>query len=415
LDGKEPVLFHTISASRDTDAKTARGGLSRMVRHLAKDIGPRAPGSKGERAAARFVQREIEAAGLSVQSMDFRTPETCAWSKLVPHLMTAAGVALFPASGHLSYLLVVTGFLLYLCEEFGRSPLALLLPRRPSMNLTARVEPLREPRHKVVLLAHLDSPRSTFYYRPSLMGLYRAALMVVFLCHAAIFMLFTVAYGGHLLRMDRDLLALFWHLGLALAVPPLLAGLSLFAKAVAGRPTPGGNDNASGLAVLVEASRIYSRRRPHHVELWLAATGASDASGLGARRLVRKHRRDLRGAYFIVVEGVGRGFPVCFKREGRLLRFRANRRLTAVIKRVCETHVHHGSGLMNNRLYLGEGFQLLSRGHRAVTVRCWEDARVPRYWRWGKDDLDNVDPRSMRTAMDFVIAVIDAIDRGGLD
>ncbi len=414
MESKEPVLFHTISARKEGLSGPGKGGLSRIIRHLTQEIGPRPPGSKGERKAARFVQRELESIGLSVQGMDFRAPETSAWSKMAPHLMTASGVALFPAASHLSYLLVCLGFLLFLCEEFGRSPLSLLLPRRNSQNLIARIEPLRETRHKVVLLAHLDSPRSAFYYRPALLGLYRASLALVFICHAAVFMLLTVAYGGFLLSMDRNILDFFWHLGLALAVPPLFAGLSLFYKGVGGRATPGGNDNASGLAVVIEASRVYARRKPHHVELWVAATGASDAGGLGARRLARKHRRELKGAYFIVVEGVGRGFPLCFKREGRFLRFRANRRLTALIKRVCETHVHHGTGFRNNGLYLGEGFQLLSRGRRAVTVRSWEESRFPRYWRWGKDDYDNVDPRSLRLALDFVIAIIDGIDRGGM-
>ncbi len=415
MEGKEPVLFHTISAKKERLPGSAKGGLSRMVRHLARDIGPRPPGSKGESAAARFVQREMEEAGLSVQGMEFRTPETCAWSKMAPHLMTASGAALFPVTSHLSYLLVCMGFLFFLCEEFGRSPFSLLLPRRTSRNLTARIEPLREPRYKVVLIAHLDSPRSAFYYRPALLGLYRASLAMVFICQAAVFTLFTVAYGGFLLNMDRNILDFFWYLGLVLAVPPLLAALSLFLKGVAGRATPGGNDNASGLAVLIEAARVYSRRKPHHVELWLAATGSSDAGGLGARRLARRHRRELKGAYFIVVEGVGRGLPACFKREGRLLRFRADRRLIRLIKRVCETHVHYGSGFRNNGLYLGEGFQLLSRGRRAVTVRSCEEARYPRNWRWGKDDFDNVDPRSMRVALDFVIAIVDGIDRGGLE
>lgn len=409
------MLFHTIGAKKETRHASPRGGLARLVRHLTEDIGSRPPGSKGELAAARFVQREIEATGLSVESMEFRTPDNCAWARMAPHLIAAAGVALFPVNSHLSYLMICLGFLLYLCGEFGRNPLALLLPRRTSRNLIARIEPLREPKCKVVLVAHLDSPRSSFYYRPALTGLRRPALVLVFLCHAALFMLFTVAYGGFLLSMDRNILDFFWLLGLALAVPPLLAGLSLFSKAVAGRPTPGGNDNASGLALLIEASRVYSRRKPHHVELWIAATGASEAGGLGVRRLARKRRRELKGAYFIVVEGVGRGFPVCFKREGRLVGFRANRRLTGVVKRVCETQVHHGSGFRKNALYLGEGFQLLSRGHRAVTVRSWEETSCPRFWRWVRDDCDNVDPRSLRVALDFVIAVVDGIDRGGLE
>ena len=190
--------------------------------------------------------------------------------------------------------------------------------------------------------------------------------------------------------------------------------IALLFKAAAGRSIPGGNENASGVSVLLELARVYKRRQPHNTDLWLVSTGAADAGGIGVKRFLRKYRRDLKGALFIVVDGVGRGFPVCYRREGRLISFRANRKLTKLVKRISDVQVHYSSGFRRNSMYLSEGFYLLSRGRKAITLSSREESRYPKYWRWSKDGYDNVDPRSLRLSLDFVIAMLDNIDRGDL-
>jgi hypothetical protein len=135
---------------------------------------------------------------------------------------------------------------------------------------------------------------------------------------------------------------------------------------------------------------------------------------MGLKRLTSKYRRDLRGAYFIVLDQVGRGFPVCYRREGRLIPFRGNRRLLSLSRRISDIHAHYGVAFKRNYLYISEGYQLLSRGKRALTISSREQSRYPRYWRWQKDDYSNIDPRTLRLTADFVQAVVDNIDRGNL-
>ncbi len=414
VDDSETILQHTVASPGAATSRRVEKGIIGAVRHLSRDIGTRTAGSKGERRAARFVERELEALGFSVETQRFHAPSTVAWSEMLSHLILVAGVILFPAQAVLSYLLVLLGFVLFLLEGFGRSPLAWASPRLQSENVIAKIHPAREPETRLVIIAHLDSPRSAFYCHPSAVRLLRSFYLLDTACQCALFMLFTVAFGGQLLSMERSRLDLLWHVGLALAVPPFLAMLAIFAKAASGRDTPGGNHNASGVAVLLEIARIYSRRHLHKAELWLAFTGASEVAAYGVRKLVRRHRKQLRDAYFIVLEGVGRGFPACCSREGRLIPFRANRRLLNLAKRTSQSYIHHGTGLVGNALYLGEGFQLLSRGHKAITLCSRDETPFPRYWRWVKDDHLNVDPRSLRMSLDFLRAMVDAIDHGAL-
>jgi len=265
----------------------------------------------------------------------------------------------------------------------------------------------------LVVISHMDSPRAPFYHHPALLWSLRIAFILDFVCMTALFMLFTVTFAGHLLSMEEATLDFLWHLGLIVATVPALVALALFVKACGGS-TPGGNDNATGVTVLLELARVYTRRQPYNTDLWLISTGAADAGGAGLKKLLRHHRRELKGAYFIVMDGVGRGFPVCYRREGRLIAFRGNRRLAGVVKDVSGAHGHYSVGFRRNGLYLGECFQLLSRGRKAITVSSREESHYPRYWRCSKDDYDNIDLRSLRLSLDFMIALVDTIDRGDL-
>ena len=413
MDGSEHILHHTVSGGEGTKARQREKGITWPARHLARDIGPRAPGSQGERSAARFIEKELGSLGIDAETQKFRSPATTAWSEVLVHLMPVIGAVIFPANRFISYALICLGFFLYLLEYNGRSPFTWLQPHRHSENIVARMRPYREVKKVLVVISHMDSPRAPFYHHPALLWSLRIAFILDFVCMTALFMLFTVTFAGHLLSMEEATLDFLWHLGLIVATVPALVALALFVKACGGS-TPGGNDNATGVTVLLELARVYTRRQPYNTDLWLISTGAADAGGAGLKKLLRHHRRELKGAYFIVMDGVGRGFPVCYRREGRLIAFRGNRRLAGVVKDVSGAHGHYSVGFRRNGLYLGECFQLLSRGRKAITVSSREESHYPRYWRCSKDDYDNIDLRSLRLSLDFMIALVDTIDRGDL-
>jgi hypothetical protein len=379
------------------------------------DIGPRPPGSDGERAASRLVSKELGSLGLEVQEESFKTPVSSAWSSALVRAMAPLGLVLFPLSPALSFLLVSLGFFFYLLEEHGRSPFLHLQPHRRSANVVARVEPVRKAERRLVIMAHLDSPRSAFYYHPRLTRFFRLLLLSDFLGQVLAFMLAVVLFGGHLLHMDKGKLLYLWKLSLIPVVPLFLAFASTLHKALFGKATPGGNDNASGVAVALQLASLYSKRRPLQTELWFAFTGASDAGGEGLKFLLKKHKKELRKAYFIVLDQVGRGFPLCYRREGRLIPFRADRNLFNLARHISRTYVHYTAGAKANSLYNGEGYQLLSRGRKALTVSTRANGGNPRYWRWKKDDYYNVDPRSLRLSTDFVQTLVDHLDRHGTD
>jgi hypothetical protein len=138
-------------------------------------------------------------------------------------------------------------------------------------------------------------------------------------------MLYTVAFGGHLLSMEETTLAFLWHVGLIVAAIPALAALALLVKAGSG-PSPGGNDNATGVTVLLELARVYTRRQPYNTDLWLVSTGAADAGGervglLGLTRPSAARRAATRLAEALVLHSASPELAQSLPPEVRLARF----------------------------------------------------------------------------------------------
>ena len=260
MEKSDPILRHTVTRTEGPKGQQRDRGIIGNAKYLARDIGPRPPGSAKERSAIRYVERELSALGFSIKTQHFQSPASTAWSESIDHLLLIIGVLLFPVLGHFSFGLVFIGFFLFLLEEYGRSPFTWLQPHRQSGNVVAKIKPLHNPRAIVVLAAHTDSPRSAFYYHPAMVHFFRTFLLLDFICQAALFMLITTIFAGNLLKMNRDVLLLAWQLSLILLIIPILALIATFSKAVKGKATPGGNNNASGVAALLELARIYANR-----------------------------------------------------------------------------------------------------------------------------------------------------------
>jgi hypothetical protein len=245
---------------------------SRAFEHidrLSYEIGPRVSGTRGERLSADYIERCLRSTGIEVRRQSFTFTDKRARERTFAVLLTAT-------------FLVSPLFSLLVSAPVWLSFLALSLfapfPRRRGLNLIARIPGGRPP---LALSAHHDTAGPAERDRASHTVILSAATAVILI---------------------RPLVYPWVALWAPIATLLVASTINIFRD---GRPSPGANDNASGVAVLLEVARCLAgeQNRP---ELHLLFTGGEEFSQTGMRYLVRSGILP-KGVPILNVDTVGYG------------------------------------------------------------------------------------------------------------
>lgn len=218
--------------------------------------------------AAEYIQKKFESYGLRPQVQKFKFVNRQARQKVTACLFAAAFIAslFFPSEFSL-----LTWFVALIAwRSLGR-----IMPKHESQNIIA-VQKVEGAQKRVALTAHYDSAPCTVSHQLN------------------IFLKFTLLPAVSLITIVMALYALrlvpaWWVVWTILAMffLPICAGV--FISASARRVSPGANDNASGVAVMLEATRVLAESPPPGVELRFIAFGAEEQGLIGAHKLVKEN------------------------------------------------------------------------------------------------------------------------------
>ncbi|MBX6343159.1 MAG: M28 family peptidase, partial [Thermomicrobiaceae bacterium] len=332
---------------------------------LARTIGPRPPGSPHERRAAHYVGERLSALGIPSTTLPLKTPRGVAGPLVVPLILAVASVVVAYAVEGLGLLLGLAALLLLAAEALGPRPLARLLASAPTQSVLGLIPALRTargapPERLVILTAHLDSGRGGLIWRRPLVRHLRALVVAVAVAAVAIPVLQAIA----LTTPSRAP----WLLSLIpLAVVLVALGL-LTEEAIRGRPVPGANDDASGVAAVLAVGRALQRAHPRHVETWLLFTAASEAGQVGMRRFLAENQLDPERTYFIVVDAVGAGLVRYTRAEGVVWTRDSSPALVRIASDLARQHPAWGVSPYVHRLYPTDQSVALARGYQAIGV-----------------------------------------------
>ncbi len=290
---------------------TSGSPLLDLVRSLAF---PRFPGTAGEKRAADSVTQAFADAGLEVRREPFVASSRALFLIRAMFHGIAGGLALTmglaaPQAPALVALAAVILLLLLARAGIWPRPLESWFDAPPllsSENVVGRSRARIEDSDgaspiQVVILAHLDSKSSRFPTFVTVAALLTAAGLVLFAgVHAGL-----AAVGA--------VSPLPFGVSLAISCAAIVAlGFSL--SNPSGNESPGAMDNASGLAILIDAARTLPeqlRGSGISAELIFLATGAEEIGLAGAMRWIQAHEPELDRARTIFVNvdsvGVGRG------------------------------------------------------------------------------------------------------------
>jgi hypothetical protein len=240
-----------------------------------------------ELQAAQSIGGDLRRLGLEPESANFRAPTSPTWAHLLRALLRVWAAAFLTAG-----LTQVAVGLASIAVVGGIPPIASMLRRVPflggfSQNVAVRIPGTKPDTRPIIAVAHLDTHPTD---------------------------------GEPLARWHRLVAALSGWLVLLAAFQGRPAAWRTFAGPVAAEaiitltilarrelrvPTSAGDDNTSGLMALIRIAELCNEV-PASSDVWVVATGAGTAGGLGMRSFVREHP-ELRPAWIVEIDALGSG------------------------------------------------------------------------------------------------------------
>lgn len=331
----------------------------------------------GERRSAEWIRRRLVDVGAAdVRIRSFRSQSS--WTPVhVAYVAAAAIVSLIPGRWARSAALGIVGS--YEAEVSGRNQWARrLLPARSGKSVTARI-PSRGPSHRtLVLIAHHDAAQGGFVWHPSAVGASRRRSRrtgKAIPSHAPVLaaMLLAAAPSRLLRRIATALLG--------------LSG-ALFAQSARSPTAPGANDNATGVATVLELARRLTAEPLPDTDVHLVFPGGEEVGNTGMRQWLREDRSRLDPDRTLVlnIDAVGSGGHLVVPgREG----------LTATYDRTDIALAHRAARTIGVDLRtvgfpnVTDGFITRNAGFRTLSLLSHDDGWVSNLHR-PTDIADNV-------------------------
>jgi len=293
-------------------------------------------------------------------------------------------------------------------ELVGTSIGRRLTPERASQNVlgtTPSTAPANAPR--LIVTANYDAGRTALIYRDAFRATAARLRRITggrapgWLAWLALAITFELVIAG--VRLTATHPPAF--LG-AVQLPPAVAlviGLALLLEAAGAGYGPGAGDNGTGVAAAIAVTRALAADPPRNLTVDLVLQGAGESQGLGIRRYLRRHKRELRDSTIVLgIAASGAGQPAWWVSDGRLVPLRYGHTLRALCARTGAAP-HRGRGG-------APALYARAAGLPAITIGCLDDrGLVPRSHQ-RTDTPAAIDGAALDRAIEFGLTLVGAID-----
>ena len=377
------------------------------VRYLAGEIGPRGTGTQGEAAAAEYVKEILTSLGCQTERQEFRAVGSQNAFPIAINLVALLAVMIYPLGGAFTRWIAVglaisTPVMLRQVIRYSNSILRPVLPQVDSRNVITRIEPSSKIRHRVVILAHLDTNRCRIMWQSSMVRHIEPLTWLTFGmlgCLGLIYLIGAVL-GGPGWTWWASLLPAAYALGSIITL--WMDERTPF--------SPGANDNAASVAAALEIADRLSKQPRKSIEVWLAFTGAEESDHTGLYALLREYDTPLKQAVFIDLEGVGGEEIVYLTQEGVCFHYQPDPELLALVEHAAARR--SDLNIRGAHITIEDEVGTLRRlGYRAICIagRDPTTGTLP-HWHRPDDTIDTVSIEAMQKAVEFVMALLDELE-----
>jgi hypothetical protein len=382
------------------------------IRYLSETIAGRGSCTSDERRAAEYITDQMRSLGVQ----DIRLEQyTAAPSTYRPYalafgvaLLGTLGVWLFPGrwTMALAAALSALGAWAMLAEtDFTDNWTRWLLPKGDSQNALGVLLPAGQTKQRVVLCAHVDTHRTPIFYATktwnTLFSLLVAGSLVSMLISALLYSL------GAIFNLE-------WVRWIGL----IAAALELFALAMALHAdftpfSPGANDNASGVGVVLGLAQRLVQVPLAHTEVWLVFTGCEEAAAYGMVSFLDSNAAVLgEETVYIVIDQVGKG-NLCYLTADGLIRKHATHPHALELARQASTARPEIKTSEKVGLAYTDAVPATKRGLVALTLCALPPAGSSDsvHWHQMSDTIEHVDPQALADAHSFTWQILKQIDQ----
>jgi hypothetical protein len=382
------------------------------IHYLAEEIGGRGSCTPAERQAAAYTVEQMQALGVHDVRLE---PYRGAPSTYRPYALAFAAALLGtvgvwltgtrPMMAAAAALSALGAWAMLAETDFSPHVMRWLLPKADSQNAVGVVPPAGQVRNRVVLCAHVDTHRTPIFYSSktwhTLFGLLVAGAFVSMVIGA-------VAYG---LGAIMSWAWVRW-IGLAAAAMEIFAlGLCLHADFTPF--SPGANDNASGVGVILGLAEHLVREPLAHTEVWLAFTGCEEVASYGMVAFLDAHAAELgRDAVYVILDEVGLGRPMVLTADGLILKRKTHPRALDLARLAdaalpdLQIGEHVGIAYTDAAVATKRGLVALTVG--ALPLAEAEDTM---HWHQMSDTLEHIDVQTLAGAHALIWQILQEIDR----
>lgn len=378
------------------------------IQYLSHEIGPRAPTSPQEKEASKYCSKVLKTLDLDPKTEAFRS----AVSIFHPHLMASTVMLLaffiYPISGQVSAAIAASLSFISLLSQlmelsFRDNIYRRLAPKGDSQNIFATLPPKEKHKRDLVLIGHVDTQRAALVFStPQWVKVYQAFTTAAFVLSLVQILLFAI---GTITQWSWIWLA---------AIPSAIAALLLAALCIQAERspfTPGANDNATAVGLVLTLAEELKKEPLQKTRVWFVCTGCEEVQHYGAIDFFDKHRDELLDPAAVVFEMLGCEGPAWLTKEGIIVPFRADPDLIELADQIAEEHPEIGAYPTQMNGGNTEMADALRAGVPAITINGMGPKGEIPYWHQMQDTYEKMDLKVLGRAYEFTWNYLQALDR----
>ena len=383
--------------------------IQNHINKIAGDIGPRESTSKEEKEAAEYITEYLKSLNnTEVSVQQFKSVWTWTWPNVLTISLVLIGIGLYTLLPSISVIIIGLAIFFFYTENDNRPTISRIFPKKSSQNVIGKIKSLEEGLRTIVLIAHMDSSRADSAHHPSKVKNFRTLVLVNFLLYCIVFLL--LLFGLLINVQNINFQDLAWYLSLLLAIPIVYTLVLALTRQFLYNLVPGANDNASGVAVVLELMNLFSKNPLQNTEIISVLTGCEESGCGGILTFLKHYGEQYKDAFYLNFDNVGAGTPIFTPKEGIFLSHRANKTLLNLTREVQQENPNLNIKEREFRSGYTDGTVAMVQGYKALTFLALNEDGVPPHWHWETDTVENIELDVIENVKDFGLELIKKID-----